>query len=291
MERSPHFAHEADADCGGALETMLHKLAKQTLADARSVWLPPLVATVERWRKVIRDAAEFIADSVDLEIRAGAIQPDAILRDARTALAVEVYVAHRVSQEKRAEYARLKMPAIEIDLSSQHKRHNSEAIDPLLLPDFILRAAPREWLFSALKLGTEAGMAAWLVKKRAQEAREAEAAAAAIAKHAVEQKAARIAAELHKQRLAQLDRKRAEALRQQEAERVARNAWRVELAEIATAYLPTAEAAGLLLRPTLTWPLHSVHSWPDDDPPRAADRASLRSEITIQAIHEANRGR
>lgn len=140
-----HFAHLAAEGCGGgALETSLHKLAKQVIRESGSVWIPELVVT-EMGHYERREPARLHAGVVDVEKRLDGVQPDALVTsEDGEVIAVEVYVAHAVDGEKRRKLAALGLSTIEIDLSGY-----ASAVESSLIREFVLRSAPRFWLFHA----------------------------------------------------------------------------------------------------------------------------------------------
>lgn len=267
-ELAHHFAHEADADCAGAVESELHKLGKQTIADTGQVWYPEIIARSRGAQKYIAGEAVFQAAAVELEPRLEGIQPDAILiHENGRQLAVEIYVTHAVSPEKALRYRDLELPCIEIDLSEHHGAHRLRT-PPDLLPDIILRSAPRRWVFSPRLAVAETVMRA-----------EQEAEDAARERRRAELEAAHAAKEAERIRLLTEDQRREESRRraaheafvaqqaewqQQEAERfaISRAKWEKQehdrLAALAVARAKTkayrdaerAEAAKYASKPT-----------------------------------------
>lgn len=139
-----HFAHEAEFACSGAAETLLHKLAKQIIADAKGVWLPSLVATYGNTSRTVAAAGWFALDTVELEVWRDGIRPDIIGRRGDRELAVEVLVTHACGPDKLAFIADRRMAAIEIDLSALRALMHGDGIE-----NAVLRSAPRQWLFNA----------------------------------------------------------------------------------------------------------------------------------------------
>jgi hypothetical protein len=143
-----HFAHAADARCSGALETALHKLAKQIIVETGRVWVPELAAgyptqwTGEEFRVQLRVCKQgWIVGSATAEVTMGDIRPDVVVQAASMPLAVEIFVAHEVDGEKRAKIRSADLSTIEIDLSGYPR-----SFDPEELRYFVLREAPRFWI-------------------------------------------------------------------------------------------------------------------------------------------------
>lgn len=141
-----HFAHSAEA-CGGALETALHKMAKQIIVDAGKVWVPRYaVRYPEQWQN-----EEFVTErgkkerwyvgKAEAECQLGVLRLDVRLKDAARDLGVEIYVTHPVPMEKRQSLVELNYSTIEIDISGYPR-----SFDIAELTGFVLHDAPRFWL-------------------------------------------------------------------------------------------------------------------------------------------------
>ena len=173
-----HFAHSSEGCGSGALETSLHKMAKQIIADAGRVWVPEMVIYqsnrthhIEIFRKVSRDG--WIEGAVSLEQRLADFQPDAVLRSPTLDLGIEVYVTHAVDPAKRLKIQEAQLATLEIDLSRYDRK-----MERGQLAQFVLKDAPRFWLFHP-RLAVEieiaqAELARLVGEKEAQAAIEAE---------------------------------------------------------------------------------------------------------------------
>ena len=146
-----HFAHASDAECVGALETSLHKLAKQIIAEASKIWLPEFVVRYpDQWhgeRFVIERrvcAAHWNGGHVRVEVAHGDFRPDVMIEFGGRSLGIEVFVTHAVDAEKRAKIQAANLSAIEIDLSGYPRSFEMAA-----LRDFVLRDASRLWIHHA----------------------------------------------------------------------------------------------------------------------------------------------
>lgn len=110
-----HFAH-ADEACAAALESALHRAAKEVLADAREIHLP--AQAFEPLARV--PARAFRYDGVSLETPLGDVRPDALLwvdtSSARHHLLIEIKVAHAVDERKRAYLMLNELACVEVDL-------------------------------------------------------------------------------------------------------------------------------------------------------------------------------
>jgi hypothetical protein len=199
-----HFRHQAeDVHCVGALETMRHKLGKQVLVERAGVWLPPLevaaLGKTGRFAKketIVQGGAVGFA-SVALEVALDSIRPDAVGEllfeaDGLSRLAVEVFVTHECSEQKKAAFARLGLAAIEIQASGYSEAAHGD------YAEYVLRDAPRWWLFHPAVAPTLARLTA-LVEAAEEEERQAQRERAAqVAREA--EMAAKWAAEERKRR-------------------------------------------------------------------------------------------
>ena len=122
-----HFAHVENRNCKNALETMLHKLAKQFIADAGYVWLPKLFAKHEpsctAWSVDLARRFDNLS-SVALEPwEAGLMDArrgrryDIVARSCDRTVIIEIEVTHKCDKEKVGHIEERGHEAIEINLS------------------------------------------------------------------------------------------------------------------------------------------------------------------------------
>ena len=138
-----HFGHRGNGVCAGALETALHKFAKQVLSEKNTLMLPLLVARYGETEDVLKRPGEFRYDSVCVEPTKPNMRPDIIVRRGEAALLVEVAVTHPCEEAKLALIRERRLPAIEIDLSKVARGATEEEHT-----EAILWSAPRHWLFN-----------------------------------------------------------------------------------------------------------------------------------------------
>lgn len=138
-----HFAHEGDA-CEGAIESALHRAAKQVVARARSILLPardfpPLPKS---------DPRSFDYHGASEETPLGERRPDVLtwadVDGKRHHLLVEIKVTHAVDDAKRAYLMLNELPCIEITLDPKDAERLS---DPGELRAEVLERAPRSWIY------------------------------------------------------------------------------------------------------------------------------------------------
>lgn len=145
--RVHHFAHASNSECVGAYQTMIHLLAKEIIATYRIV---PFAqnGTI----KLIRVA------EIHLEKRFEDVIPDVIgilpitLNNTNQIIGaipifVEIYVTHKVDDEKAQKIKKLGIPTVEINLS------NSQALSKEELPKDM--SNPKNWKIINDKLNSK----------------------------------------------------------------------------------------------------------------------------------------
>jgi hypothetical protein len=145
--RASHFAHRGNSGCRHAFETMLHKVAKQIIADNGWIMLPPATLRDREPPVELKPASKFIAGSVELEKMKGDIKPDVVMEKRAQGktheLLVEIQVHHKCEPKKLAYIRENELASVEIDLSGiKEIRSEQEIIRQVLM------GAPREWLFN-----------------------------------------------------------------------------------------------------------------------------------------------
>lgn len=151
--REWHFAHAADSDCEGGLETALHLAAKQLLLEHRGITVPET-----RIQKEIRlpdgrggKGSAYLPErwvdfsEVEAEKSIGEIRPDIVAMVGNTMLFVEIAVTHFVEAEKQVVLERLAVPTVEIDLDGfKGERWTWE----LLTEHVIEHALSKRWVYA-----------------------------------------------------------------------------------------------------------------------------------------------
>ncbi len=138
-----HFAHEGDAACARAVETVLHLLAKEVLQEQRRLRLPAIEAEANRVRVETHPAQEVVFETALLEQPLGGVTPDIIVRRGHRDLLVEIYVTHGCDEEKVAKIRALEISAIEIDLRKLPRNATRADVEAA-----VIAKAPRRWLFN-----------------------------------------------------------------------------------------------------------------------------------------------
>ena len=153
--RIAHFAHATDRACAAAHETMLHRLAKQLIADGTALVLPEVAAEYRGRYRLVRPAVTIRPEGATLEPGLDGLRPDILITVAGRPLLVEVAVTHFCGPEKVALIRGRRLAAVEIDLSRV-----ARDAPPEVLEHTILRSAPRQWLWNRLVEAAEAAMRA-----------------------------------------------------------------------------------------------------------------------------------
>ncbi|WP_116812898.1 competence protein CoiA family protein [Steroidobacter cummioxidans] len=163
--RVHHFAHAQQNQCTGALETLLHRLAKEILSAASVFILPDYTWRGERalrdqlvkLEKTIVSGGRARLSQVLIEPRVfEEVVPDVVLttqaRDgsARTIL-LEIAVHHSVDAEKQNRLRELNLPALELTLMPEHARLSRSALAARILNN----TAGKCWLFHPRELECE----------------------------------------------------------------------------------------------------------------------------------------
>lgn len=141
-----HFAHAVDAECSGAVESMLHKLGKQIIVDAKRVWLPEVVASFGGGTKRLHVRKLFVAERVEVEPTFGPVRPDLILHAGGRRVAVEILVTHLCPPEKLTYLREQNLATIEIDM----RRMRMDELTADEVETSVLEMNPRHWLHNAL---------------------------------------------------------------------------------------------------------------------------------------------
>jgi hypothetical protein len=276
---------------------MLHRIAKQFIADRKFIHYPELIA-IHPAKGPIRVAPrdQLWAVTVQTEpTHIEGLRPDALLiTKSGRQLAVEVNVTNPKDAETAAKYAAAGLDCIEIDAIGYR-----DSLDAEELPRIIIEIATRRWIYSARIATAEAEFAEEHRRQQAQKL--AIERAEQLARDEAErqrQAAARAHAE-QQRRLAEAAREQAKRRAHAEAadlnaklqaakdadarQRV--HAFKLDLAAYAYDRLGNQRGYDWLRQPTLTLPGYSVLDWPEWDTPTEADFQSIRMEIDALACH------
>jgi len=129
-----HFAHQSGADCVGAVESALHKMAKDILLESKCVFLPD--------RPDGRNVGILHFDKIEVEHydKDTGLRPDCIGYYGDKFLWVEFKRTHAVDTDKKEKIISAHIDCIEIDL-------NCCSLDPIKLKNFITNSSlGRMWI-------------------------------------------------------------------------------------------------------------------------------------------------
>jgi len=144
-----HFAHLSGADCVGAVESALHKMAKDILLESKCVFLP-------KWPDGRREGLIHF-DRVEIEYndKDTGLRPDSVGYYGDKVLWVEFKRTHAVDTDKKAKIISAHIDCIEIDL-------NCCQLDPDALKDFIINSSQnRSWIIDNQTVERRASHPRW----------------------------------------------------------------------------------------------------------------------------------
>ena len=132
-----HFAHANGNDCVGAIESALHKMAKDILQEHKLIMLPPVQEYgIEK---------QTVFSKVDVEVfdKELSLRPDCIgYSENGCVMWVEFKRSHEVDVKKAGKIISAKIDCVEIDL-------NSSELDPVKLKSFIENSGERrKWIYN-----------------------------------------------------------------------------------------------------------------------------------------------
>ncbi len=128
-----HFKHAVEVECKGAVESAIHRAAKQLLRERKQLNLPEhrIEADFFDSQRLRHSAAEIVVrsgtvavfDSVEEEISLHGMRADLLAIQGEHRLIIEIHFRHPVDDEKRAKIVAADVSAIEIDLSDLLAEH------------------------------------------------------------------------------------------------------------------------------------------------------------------------
>lgn len=165
-QRRHHFKHHRTAACSGAMESVVHLLAKDSLLAADRLRLPAGAARVEGMEpRPVLEQRDFSYERPEDEVRAyDGFVPDAVIRRGDAELLVEFWWRHQTERDKVALIRAQDRSCVEIDLRRMPLHATDEE-----QRRFVLFDAPRHWLHNRRIAAAEAEMR---VLRAAQLARE-----------------------------------------------------------------------------------------------------------------------
>lgn len=169
-KKQRHFSHDKDAKCNiqAAQQTALHILAKEIIEEEKTVKFPPVVMPFEqtnsykKYGEYLRlqhlyhafdlpDQLEYKKasivnfDSVTLEKKVSSFIPDVIAFKGDKPCIIEIAVTHFIDENKEKKIKELKLPVLEIDISSLM----GEVLDKEVLKDIIInKIENKKWVYN-----------------------------------------------------------------------------------------------------------------------------------------------
>ena len=144
-----HFAHHAGHNCEYGYESSLHLAAKYILSKAKRITLPPVyVVFPDSYKKdeLVCEAKGIEIEKVELEKRFGDVIPDVVVYAGGKQFFVEIFVTHRIDEEKLKKLRQADISTIEIDLSKKDSITSMEELTELLLLD----SDKKKWKYNSL---------------------------------------------------------------------------------------------------------------------------------------------
>ena len=117
-----HFAHCTGNTCEYGYESSLHLAAKEILSHSKRITLPAAYVTFpnsNKKKELVHGAREIQIDRIELEKRLGDIIPDLVIYAGGEQFLVEIYVTHRIDDEKLSKIIKADISTVEVDLSKK----------------------------------------------------------------------------------------------------------------------------------------------------------------------------
>ena len=132
-----HFAHANGSDCVGAIESALHKMAKEILQEHKLIMLPPIQQS--------KTGSQTAFCNVEVEVfdKELSLRPDCIgFTENDRLIWVEFKRTHEVDVKKAGKIISAKVDCVEIDL-------NSCELDPIKVRNYIESSSEgRKWIYN-----------------------------------------------------------------------------------------------------------------------------------------------
>lgn len=140
-----HFKHYNSKECEKGYQTSLHLLAKEIISNEKRIVIPPVSYSFNYNNKFIDiPETEVQIDKVELETKTGDIIPDIVLYHGKQILLIEIYVTHKINEEKLNKIKSLGLSTIEIDLSQTDREISYEDLKNILINSY----SGKQWIFN-----------------------------------------------------------------------------------------------------------------------------------------------
>lgn len=127
-----HFAHNSKEDCGKGYETSIHMLAKEILSEEVILEGPEIVIGP---KDMVLPNMPIRYDRVEIEKKIDNIIADIVVYKEDKPLILEIFVTHKIDDEKENKLQKLGISTMEIDLSSIDREIDKEELREILLKD------------------------------------------------------------------------------------------------------------------------------------------------------------
>lgn len=150
-KREHHFAHASNREpCESNHESLLHRYAKQLIVQASGLVAPmtPAVAHYFGFTDTLSPSILQALLPANEEVAMGSIRPDILLVTTDgVQVAIEIAYSSFCDLVKAAEFERLNLPALEIDLS----RFTPDNFDPVLVKDAVIASTEmKTWVWPVI---------------------------------------------------------------------------------------------------------------------------------------------
>lgn len=145
-----HFAHKSKINCSYGYQTSLHLLAKEILLEEKQIFLPEVAINFYEYggsyktAKIAEEMPLFL-DDVQLEKKEGEIIPDVIAYRGDKKLYIEIYVTHKIDDNKKQKIINEDVSTIEIDLSEVDRYITKEMLRDILLK----QSEKKKWIYNS----------------------------------------------------------------------------------------------------------------------------------------------
>lgn len=141
-----HFAHYNSEECSKGIETTLHLLAKEILAEEMCIKLPSLYLEFDSYKdkELMYKEMTYEFDKVYLEKKFDNIIPDINLESKGNKLFVEIFVTHDIDEIKLEKIEKLGISSLLIDLSELEYSISKDELREILIND----VEKKRWIYN-----------------------------------------------------------------------------------------------------------------------------------------------
>lgn len=144
-----HFAHYSGSNCEYGYESSLHLAAKEILSNVTEITIPAVYlvfSSTYKEKELISEPKVIKIDNVELEKRFDSIIPDIVVHSGKKKLFIEIFVTHRVDEDKIKRIKENGVSTIEIDLSAKETTITNEELKNILVND----SEEKYWIYNTI---------------------------------------------------------------------------------------------------------------------------------------------